>query len=379
MPDAAEILDEYIHPNPGEAGPPPPASPDTGGAPEGGGTHPDVAAPPKSVRESIEDAKKELSARQIAAADRARDPTGKFAPDAKEKAPEASLKLQEPSAVTTEAKQAPVVASAPPSQPPPGWSAESKATWASLPPQVINDIAKREKEVSDGFAQYSQRQKELDAVIAPRRQYYAGENISDTEAVNRLWTWFEALQNKPHEAFPALAQTFGFNLNQVTPANGGDRTNPANPAYDPRVDRVASEVAQIRQQFAAQEQGRVAAELAAFGKDKPHFDNQAVKTAMGRLMQAGLATSLDDAYQKAVKLDPDVAAQIAADERTKAEATRAQAALTSSAQPRVAPQRAAVSIKGGAPGNAAFKPNGAGNKRESVRESLERTISNMRS
>jgi hypothetical protein len=38
--------------------------------------------------------------------------------------------------------------------PPGGWSPKSKSEWDKLPEHIRADIAKREKEVADGFAQY---------------------------------------------------------------------------------------------------------------------------------------------------------------------------------------------------------------------------------
>lgn len=368
----------------------PPTS-DTSGA---GGDRADSspAAAPPTVRESIEAARKSVAKDEARiespAESRVRDPaTGQFARQEQkpaaaggpkvsaESAPEAAA-APKPLVTQTEAK--PDTTASTPSGPPNGWSQEAKASWASLSPAIQAAVIKREQEVSNGFAQYgqiAQRHKEFEQIVTPRRQYYAGQGISDTEAVNNLWLWFEALQNSPAKAFPELAQRFGIDLSTVIP---GAQANADQSSYiDPVVQSLQEEIRQLRGQmgqvtgtFQQQAQERTRQELANFAKDKPHFET--VRVNMGRLMQAGMANSLDEAYQQALALNPEVQAQIQRDQQAEAAKKAAETALTT----RPPTQRqAAVSLRGGAPSGA----NGA-NKAPvgSIREELNKAFAQHR-
>lgn len=366
--------------------------PDGGSAtssPSGGGERAvsSPAAPP-SVRESIEAARKEVAKTETRvdtpAESRVRDPaTGRFAQQEQKSvaaggpkvsasgAPEAATETPLPK---TQPDAKPDGQAVQPSGPPPGWSQEAKASWATLSPAIQAAVIKREQEVSSGFAQYgqiAQRHKEFEQIVSPRRQYYAGQGISDTEAVNNLWLWFEALQNSPSKAFPELAQRFGIDLSTVIPGAQADADQSS--YIDPVVQSLQNEIQQLRGQvgqvtgtFQQQAQERTRQELANFAKDKPHFE--AVRVSMGRLMQAGMANSLDEAYQQALALNPEIQAQIQRDQQAEAAKKAAEAALTT----RPPTQRqAGVSLRGGAPSGA----NGAGKAPVgSIREELNKAF-----
>lgn len=347
-----------------------------------GGVEPAVApseeqAPP-SLRETLEAAAAE--AREPKTDERPRDEQGRFAPKAEAKAkstddslpdigqPKPASAPDTPQPATSEQQPAPSTASG---QPPPGWSAEAKAEWTKLSPAIQAAVFKREQEVSSGFAKYAQRDRELEQVIGPRRQYYAAEGTTDTQAINNLWLWFEALRNTPQESFPALAQTFGFDLSTVA---SGARGNPQ--PSDPRLQTLEQRVAAIQQHTEQQNMAARQAELTSWSSAKdangqplrPHFEK--VRVMMGRLMASQFAAGLDDAYEKAVKLTPEVVAEIAASEKAAAERAQAEAALK--ARP-AGQRRAAVSVRGGA-------PNGAGAQAQptSIRESLKQGFAEAR-
>lgn len=369
-------LPEFQELKPVDEGTLPPPSSDGGGAPD----TPAVDAPP-TLRETLEAAAKEVRAKSDepktpTTEDRPRGPDGKFLP--KEGAPAAAATPEKPVTATpsptptTEAKPEGAPSTAP-AGPPPGWSPEAKAEFTKLPPAVQQAVVKREQEVSAGFAQYSQRQKEFDQVVAPRRQHYAGQGISDVQAVDNIWQWFEALKGNPAEAFPALAELVGYNLSTVTPAGGDPSTDFP---LDPNVQRMLSkvptleqQVARLTQTFEQQQEARTRQELANFSKDKPHYE--AVRVTMGKLMNAGLANGLDDAYQQAVRLSPEVQAEVQRSEQAKREQEAAQAALKT---PPRDPRKAAVSVRTGAPNGAGKPPAKPG----SVREELERAFADAR-
>ena len=86
------------------------------------------------------------------AGDRPRGPDGKFIAKTAD-APAAPATPTPDRAEPTAATAAPSTAQA--VSPPVSWSAEAKAAFAALSPAVQQAVLKREKEVSDGFAQKS--------------------------------------------------------------------------------------------------------------------------------------------------------------------------------------------------------------------------------
>lgn len=324
-----------------------------------------------------------------AAAQRARDEQGRFA-KADGTAPETATTIagerntaQPASAATPDPASTPAVEAAPVS-----WAADAKQAWATLPPAIQAAVLKREKEVSDGFKQYGEKTKrydDLERVIAPRRGLYADSGRSDAELINQLWTWNEALLRNPREAFPALAQVFGYDLAQAAP--GTSHTPPEQQSQidptlrgvlDPinkQLSELGGNLSAVQAQIQREQQARDEAMLNGWAKDKPHFER--VRTAMGKLMQAGMANDLDDAYQKATWADPETRAAMQRDELAKAEAKRA--ADQKAAQPAPSPaalsakaRSAAVSVRSATPLGNAAPPQKA--KGKSVGESLREAL-----
>ncbi len=286
---------------------------------------------PQTIREALNSAVKEVS-------DRARDEAGKFVPkQASAEKPAAAKEVPHmdgDKASAAPAEQAPQASK--PVGPPPGWSAQSKEFFNSLPPDhpIRQDVAKREEEVSNGFKSYSEKTKQYDAleqVLAPSRaryQQFGAQN--DAEAISRLIQWEGSFANPQTrmDAFTRLAQTYGVDLSQFArqspaPSDGGqDIPDHLRPVLD--------EVGQLRQQVSGfvsaqqqAEQQRVASTIESFANDKekhPHFDK--VRVAMGQIMSAGLVQQddLEGAYQKAVWADQDLRDQLLREQDAKRQA-----------------------------------------------------------
>jgi hypothetical protein len=240
------------------------------------------------------------------------------------------------------------------------WSQDAKAQWASLPPAIQAAVLKREQEVSSGFKQKSEelrRYADLEQIIGPRRQALAGRGYqSDAQVINHLFTLSDAFDRDPAGTVRYLAQTAGIDLATLAQAAPDASQSPQPASIDPRllaqVNGLTQTVNSLQSSLQAQEQDRLSAQIAAFSQGKPHFDK--VRAVMGRLMNAGISETLDDAYQRAIAMDADIQAEI----KAKAEAD-AQEANRIERQ-----KRAATSVKGTAP-NGSGAPDKAG---KSVRE-----------
>lgn len=197
--------------------------------------------------------------------------------------------------------------------PPPGWSAESKAAFATLPDHIKADLAKREKEVSDGFKKYSdndKRYQEIEQVLAPSRSIYQQHGLkSDAEAIKALFGWEASFRNPATriQAFNNLARQYGINLNspqsQAPDAQG--IPDQLRPVYD-HFGQLTQQVSSIQGELQRSREEAVSKTLTDFAKDKTNFEK--VRVRMGQLIQAGIVQSndLEGAYQQACWADPEI-------------------------------------------------------------------------
>ena len=300
--------------------------------------------------------------------DRPRDETGKFIPKA-EAAPDKAAPAEK--APKQEAQPAP--APKPVGGPPPGWSPESKAFYNSLPMDhpLRADIAKRETEVSDGFKKYSddaKRYQEIEQVLAPARPIYQQNGIrSDAEAIRHLMQWEANIRQNPVAAISQLARSLNIDLASIAQnppgqSNGQD-------AVLQYIQPISQQVSSLQGELSRIQSDRAASEIAQFSKDKPYFEK--VKTAMGQLMQAGLATDLDSAYQTAIWKDPEIRAEMMQQELDAKVSSHMEQVQQRATQAR----KAAISPSGKAP---AAPPLNGKEKQKGVRGSILAAVEEIR-
>ena len=261
---------------------------------------------PVSVRESIKKAISEVRADEKG---RLHASDGKFAPKTDKPVEAKSAPVEIPK---TEKEVQPKASEA--IGPPPGWSTESKAAFATLPDHIKNDLVKREKEVSDGFKKYSEdnkRYQEIEQVLAPLRPTFQQLGVkSDAEAIKSLLGWEASFRNPNTrmQAFNNLARQYGINLNSPQ-SQVPEVPEQLRPVLD-QFGQISQTVNNLQSELQRSREEKVSEQLAAFSKDKPHFEQVRVK--MGQLIQAGLAnpSNLDEAYQQACNLDPEIRASL---------------------------------------------------------------------
>ena len=251
------------------------------------------------------------------ASERVRAPDGKFAkaddvPAIDKPAPDKVAPAAKP--VEAAAEAAPVVAEAEPTQtvrPPPGWSPASKVAFDGLPESVKADIVKREAEVNQGFAKLSE--------YKPIEKYVdmAKQGGTTLDRALEAYTGIETLLRKDVFAGVeqvlknvgvnpvAFAQAY-LNRNGGAPQKGapGDQPVVHQPQQIDPTAIVNQAVSAIR---AEQQHKEMQSEIVKFAADPKNRFYENVKPAMAQILQAGLATNLQDAYDKACRLDPTVA------------------------------------------------------------------------
>ena len=277
---------------------------------------------------------------------------GTFKPVAGEKPTEVKAETTPAAAKTPEvtqqqpetAQQAPVAGA-----PPPGWSVKSKAAWDALPDHVRADIAKREQEVSNGFAQYA-GMKELQPYAEMARA--RGQTLKS--ALDRYVGIEQQLAQNPLHGLLQIAQNVGYAPQRLAaelssmlgqPQQGtpqafqqpGQQVDPLlmqmlSPLLNPLQQEVYGLKSLLQQQAQAaqtREVGTINSAIDRFKADPAnrYFDN--VEPQIVKLFEGGVvprtgdhAADLRAAYELACRMDPEISEALFNERIGKAEADR---------------------------------------------------------
>lgn len=290
---------------------------------------------------------------------RVRDETGKFAkaPETVQDESNTSTAPEEPEPVTTDIR------------PPNSWKAEAKAIFNDLPPLAREEIARRELDMQRGAQKLQQQLANyapLDEILAPRQEKLALNGQTSATYIRALVAADDMLSNPQTgaQALAQLAQMYGI------PYGQGQAPAPQSP-QDPAIQTVFQKIQTLEQQLQAREQAEreatqqtYQAQIEAFQADPKNLYFEDVKPQMAVLLNSGEAQTLQEAYDQACWMKPNIRALVQADQR-KAE----QAAATEAARARTeAAKRASGSVVGSSGLGASVKP--AVNQNNSIEDDV---------
>lgn len=231
--------------------------------------------------------------------------------------------------------------------PPKSWSKEKWEAWDKLDGPLADYIQQREDEYYRGVSQYKaqaqQVQPLIDAVV-PHAPMLQQMGLTPQDAVARLLNAQNRLVNGTQESrlntLLGIAHEFGIDLTQQ---QGQQQFDPR----DYQLQQLRAEQEQMRRQMQMRDQQAyaetqyqdVSQEIERFAASPGHEHFESVREDMGRLLQAGIANDLEDAYNQAVRrsdswLDAEMArrqkaAEEAARQNAQQESNRARAAAVS--------------------------------------------------
>lgn len=293
--------------------------------------------------------------------DKPRTPDGKFAKSEKE---------------TPEPTPAPVpevpTRKAPSSWKPAAQEAFLKADRGeALTPEEIKlltaEAERRENDFHKGvseFKTHSERARAYDQAIAPFQQHLDRLGVDAPTAIQALMRADVTLRTADPatkaQYFAQLAKEYGIDLGTVQ----------NQPQPDPQTQYLMSQLQQLRQQQETwqnqarqQEQMRAQQELAQFATaERPHFD--AVRNDMADLLQAGKASTLQEAYEMAVWMRADTRQSLLDQQRAEAQKKALAEAQAQKAK------SAAVSVKGSSPVSTGVQPGSKGSLRDILEAQL---------
>jgi hypothetical protein len=283
---------------------------------------------------------------------RTRDEAGRFT--AAELAQQAADKAANPAAEITPAP-------APEKRPPSSWKKEAAAEFDKLPPHVQDEVLRRETDFHkgiEGFKQHADLGRSMERAIQPYMQTIQQLGVAPDQAVGALLR-ADAMLRNPDPAqraqyFASLAQQYGIDMGQAAQIPQPD-------LYTFQLEQRLQQIQQQQESFqqSQQEQQRQSlnSDLQAFAATAEHFE--AVKEDMAALLQAGRATDLKDAYDKAVYANPQTRQTLLEQQRSEALKQAQSAALANRAK------AASVSVRGSSPAS------GSGAAPTNLRAALE--------
>lgn len=194
------------------------------------------------------------------------------------------------------------------------WTKEAIAKWATIDPLIQQEIAKREEDMFRGIEKYkgaAELGARYHAVTEPYQAALAAEGVDPVELFKNFAGNHYLLSRGTPEQKTQLAANlltaYNIDLEAVLQVMG----NAAIHRPDPNVLALQREIAELKNGITTNQQREYAArhnaafeEINKFADDSahPYFDE--VANDIAGLINAGLATSLEEAYQKAIFANP---------------------------------------------------------------------------
>lgn len=264
-------------------------------------------------------------------------------------------------------------------KPPASWKKEYHEYWAKADPKIQEYAWQREEQMKRGVEPLLSKAQFADAInqaLEPYLPTIQGLGLKPEQAVAALAQADYTLRNSPPaqrmQYLAQLAANYGINLNQMM--QGGQQT--AQPSIDPMVYQLQNELNTMRgevmgwkQQQEMAENQTLLNEINSFSMTAEHFEE--ARPTMIQLLQSGVAETLEDAYEKAIRLDSELFDKV----QSARQAEVAQRQATEKNRAAKAARAAAVSVRGSTPGtNTAPK---AHSRRAMLEEAFEESSSRL--
>jgi hypothetical protein len=308
----------------------------------------------KEDREEVVDTRREaLEAAMREAEENAPQETQEAAEtpeEAPEAAPAADAALPEADAIEEADEGQPAEEATPWAEPPSSWKKEHREAWANVDSKVKEYIWQREDEMRKGVETLIPKAKFADTistVMQPYMETIKGMGAEPHQAVEALMKADHALRyaapDQKKAYFLELAKSYNISLSE-----DDMKTVTAVPEQFSQVQNellsVKATIADLKREREENEARTIKQQIDAFAKDSPYFNE--VQGTMAELLKNGLANDLADAYNKAIRLDDSVFAEVQKGQQTRLDKEKRESA-NRAAQ---AAKAAAVSVKSSTPG-----------------------------
>jgi hypothetical protein len=201
----------------------------------------------------------------------------------------------------------------------------------------------------------------MNKAMEPYLPTIQGLGIDAPTAIQALmqadYTLRNSAPNEKRAYLAQLASQYGINLGDV---EYDQQVNPIDPAiYELRneLNNVRGEVVGWKRQQEEVQNQTLLSEIEQFATQADYFED--ARPTMIQLLNAGMATDLQDAYEKAIRFDPNLSEQVQQSRQAEADVARRKANNTAAKLAKAA----AVSVRSSTPG---FQPTTKAQDRRSM-------------
>ena len=191
---------------------------------------------------------------------------------------------------------------------PASWKKDYHDVWQTADPKMQEYAWQREEQMRKGvepLISKAQFADQINEVVNPYLQTIQGMGLDTPKAIKALLEADQMLRTsngqEKLQLFGRLAQQYGVNLNEVNFPQGVD---PTIYALQNELNNVRGEVNGWKQQQEQAQNQQLLSEIEKFSSKAEHFEE--ARPTMIQLLQSGVAQTLEDAYEKAVRLDPEL-------------------------------------------------------------------------
>lgn len=263
---------------------------------------------------------------------------------------------------------------------PGSWKPTARELWGKVPPQVQQEILRREKEINRGFSEVTQAKQfteNFNRTIQPHANMIAAEGGDPVKFVNNLLHTASALYyGAPMQKAQVVAgfiKTFGVDIQTLDsllagtmPANGGQPATDQRTLIQAEVTKAISPLVQAFQTQRQEEDKSYQDLIEEFANDPQNEFFEDVKDTMADILEVaakrGQKMTLQDAYARATMLDKGIS-EIISSRTLQKKADEASAAAA-------AARKKAVSVTG-APAKDLSSSSGSGSLRDDILNSLD--------
>lgn len=232
-------------------------------------------------------------------------------------------------------------------RPPSSWKKDYHEVWKTADPRLQEYAWQREEQMRAGvepLIQKAQFADQMHEVIQPYMNTIRGLGIEPTQAVKALMEADHTLRNSPPQQrlayFQQLAQSYGINLGDQPMAPVDNTVY----SLQNELNKIRGEIGSWKEAQEQQQNQQLLGEINTFAQRAEYFEE--ARPAMIQLLNAGLAQTLDEAYDKAIRLTPELFETVQQQHNAKVQQQRSMEANRAAKAARAA----AVSVRSSTPG-----------------------------
>ncbi|SLN74769.1 hypothetical protein ROJ8625_04098 [Roseivivax jejudonensis] len=184
------------------------------------------------------------------------------------------------------------------------FSADAKAEWANAPQAIKAEAHRAVREMEQGIEQYRQRIEPLEPFYKMAEQ----QGVKLEDALGRYINLENMLSRDPVAGFSEIARNMGMSPQQIGQMLTGQQPGQSDPR-DKEIQQLRQQVKELRQGFGGvqqtmqqQQEQAVHKQIEDFAAQNPRFEELSGEIAT--MLSTGYAKDLQEAYEKAERMNP---------------------------------------------------------------------------